>query len=84
MWANEDMSFRAVIRVLCEYLSLLSTSERQQKEQLFHKMCRGWALGTREFKKGLVTEECVVGAERLGHESREARELYWESLCSVV
>ncbi|MFC1761593.1 transposase [Planctomycetota bacterium] len=64
----------------CEYLAWLSTSNKAKKEQAFARMCRGWALGTREFKKDLMTEDRAEGAERLGHVSQEARELYWERL----
>jgi len=63
-----------------QYLVWLSTSNITKKEQSFAQMCRGWALGTREFKKDLITEDCAKGAERLGHVSQEARELYWERL----
>ncbi len=49
-----------------EYLAWLSASDRAKKEQSFDSMCRGWALGTHGFKKDLVTEDRVAGAERLG------------------
>ena len=62
------------------YLGWLSTSNREKREQGFARMCRGWALGTREFKKELATEDCADGAERFGTLSQEARELYWERL----
>ena len=63
-----------------KYLSWLSESNRARKEQDFESMCRGWALGTREFKKYLMTETRAKGIERLGHMPQEARELYWERL----
>lgn len=63
-----------------QYLSWLSTSNKAKREQCFDRMCRGWALGTREFKKDLMTEERADGIERLGLDSQEARELYWERL----
>jgi putative transposase len=63
-----------------EYLSWLSMSNKAKKEQCFERMSRGWALGTREFKKDLMTESRADGIERLGHVSQEARELYWERL----
>jgi len=63
-----------------KYLSWLSASNRAKKEQCFESMCRGWALGTREFKKDLMTEARADGIERLGYVSQEARELYWERL----
>lgn len=90
-WANMDFSpclyyaghladTPAGRKKYLEYLIWLSTSDHEKKEQLFHSMCSGWALGTREFKKELVTGDRVAGAERLGHASQEARELYWEGL----
>jgi len=62
------------------YLDWLSTSNPAKKEQCFADMSRGWALGTREFKKNLVTDDRIDGVERIGHISQEARELYWERL----
>ena len=38
------------------YLKWLSTDDAAQKEMAFEKMCRGWALGTKEFKKALLEE----------------------------
>jgi putative transposase len=63
-----------------KYLAWLSESDSARKEQGFESMCRGWALGTREFKKDLMTQTRAEGAERPGHTSQEARELYWEGL----
>ena len=63
-----------------QYLAWLSTSQKAQKEQQFSRMCRCWALASREFKKTLVSEDSTTGQERPGHETQEARELYWEGL----
>ena len=63
-----------------QYLTWLSTSKRDQKEQLFARMCRGWALASRQFKKTLMAGDTPSGQERPGHETQEARELYWEGL----
>jgi len=63
-----------------DYLSWLSESDTEKKAHASEKMCRGWALGSRAFKKELMTEERARGIERLGHVSQEARELYWEGL----
>jgi REP element-mobilizing transposase RayT len=74
-----------------EYLAWLSVEPRVQKELLFDRMCRGWAIGSKDFKKGLLSAE----AERLkaeddgdvvelakehydGKDLREANELKWE------
>ncbi|MBT4797803.1 MAG: hypothetical protein HON81_05740 [Verrucomicrobia bacterium] len=55
----------------------------------FDKMCRGWALGTKDFKKALLEEveddnEPVDQPEKVprydGERLREANELRWEML----
>jgi REP element-mobilizing transposase RayT len=62
------------------YLRWLSTDEPEQKRLEFEKMSRGWALGTRGFKKALVQEQNRdrrhLRLER--REAQEARELEWE------
>ena len=75
-----------------EYLSGLSADSPAQKEQSFDRMCKGWALGSQDFKKALLTEEIGrkkalaeedgsldVDRERYdGKVLREANELKWE------
>ena len=75
-----------------EYLQWLAKDASAQKEMAFEKMCRGWALGTKAFKKGLIAEateaEKVVDGsdpktdkETIRYDSkslREANELRWE------
>lgn len=72
------------------YLEWLSTDEAARKEMAFDKMCRGWALGTKEFKKALLEEaesdekdDTESGAHKAiprydGKDLREANELRWE------
>jgi len=68
------------------YLEWLSLDTMAQKEMAFEKMCRGWALGSREFKKELLKSEGLLkdgdfDALRLeGRDLVEASELIWESL----
>ena len=75
-----------------EYLAWLSVDAGVQKELLFDRMCRGWAIGSKDFKQGLLSCE----ADRLkaeaedgevidwvkehydGKDLREANELKWE------
>ena len=75
-----------------DYLACLAADSGAQKELLFDRMCRGWAIGNKDFKKGLLSAE----AERLkgeaedgevlelskehydGKDLREANELKWE------
>lgn len=62
------------------YLEWLATDEAEQKARCFDRMSRGWAHGTREFKKALLGDQKEVRA--LGAlaeaDTREARELVWE------
>lgn len=71
------------------YLQWLCTDQQAQKEMAFEKMCRGWALGTKDFKKALIAEakeevdkkprENAKKVPRYDGESlREANELSWE------
>jgi len=68
------------------YLEWLSADAVAQKEMAFGRMCRGWALGTQEFKRELLKSEGLLkdgdfDALRLeGRELAEANELIWESL----
>jgi len=79
-------------RQYLDYLKWLSADAMAQKEMAFEKMCRGWALGTKDFKKGLLEEaenseeeddstEALATVPRYDGESlREANELRWEML----
>ena len=73
-------------RKYADYLDWLSSNTQAQKEMAFEKMCRGWALGTKDFKRKLLETEGLlkdgsIQALRLeGKELREANELQWESL----
>ena len=71
-------------RKYSDYLVWLSANSPAQKEMAFDKMCRGWALGTKTFKKGLLgterkLKEGSLAALKLeGRELKEANELQWE------
>lgn len=73
-------------RSYAAYLKWLATDEATQKEMAFDKMCRGWALGSQDFKKDLLQTEGLLkdgnfGALRLeGKDLLEANELLWESM----
>lgn len=68
------------------YLEWLSADATAQKEMAFEKMCRGWALGTREFKKellksdGLLKDGDFEALRMEGRDLAEVNELIWESL----
>jgi len=69
-----------------EYLDWLSSDAPAQKEMAFEKMCRGWALGTKSFKRGLLESEGLLkegsfeSLQLEGRELLEANELRWENL----
>ena len=49
-----------------EYLAWLPADASAQKELLFDRVCRGWAIGSKDFKKDLLSEEAErvkAGAE---------------------
>lgn len=68
------------------YLKWLSTDDPARKEMEFDKMCRGWALGSKDFKRALVKSEGLLkeGSQEMirmeGKELREVNELLWESV----
>ncbi|MEM1223392.1 MAG: transposase [Verrucomicrobiota bacterium] len=77
-----------------DYLKWLSSDNAAQKEFAFEKMCRGWAIGTKDFKKALLKEakqskddgnggkvsERGTIPRYDGESLREANELQWELL----
>ncbi|NBB78194.1 MAG: hypothetical protein GVY36_01930 [Verrucomicrobia bacterium] len=75
-----------------DYLAWLSCDAGARKEMLFDRMCRGWAIGSKQFKKDLLSEEggrlkaeggagsVVAGEHYDGRDLREANTLKWELL----
>ena len=69
---------------LGQYLAWLNEDEPQQKAYLFERMSKGWAHGSKEFKKGLIgdgekeRQHLQIG----GTGSGEALELFWEESVS--
>ena len=63
------------------YLEWLAGNEPAQKGLAFDRMSRGWALGSREFKVGLLAEhrEKLAGAALEGEVSPEIRLMQWEA-----
>jgi hypothetical protein len=76
-------------------LQWLSTDNKAQKEMAFEKMCKGWAVGTKQFKKALIEEakeEVDSGMDVPGETGtrevprydgetlRDANELRWEQV----
>jgi len=68
------------------YLQWLNEDDAARKEMAFDKMCRGWALGSKDFKRELLQSEGLLKDgtfERLRMEGRdlaEANELMWENI----
>ena len=64
-----------------QYLDWLAADEPRQKAFLFDKMSKGWAIGTKEFKEGILEDEKSVRAlvELGGPEVKEIRESAWEN-----
>ena len=64
------------------FLDWLAEDETMQKELKFDSMCRGWVLGSRNFKRALITDyEKELSSMDLGeNEAKELRELSWEKL----
>ncbi|MFT4901190.1 MAG: putative transposase [Lentimonas sp.] len=71
-----------------DYLEWLASNKSAQNEMAFDKMCRGWALGTKEFKKALIAEGLAGALDEDaathqvprydGSTLQEANELMWE------
>jgi len=87
LWhADELPDTPAGRRRYASYLRWLAADAGKQKEMAFERMCYGWALGSREFKKELLKSEGLLqdgDFEVLRMEGRdlaEANELLWEEL----
>lgn len=67
-------------RSYLDYLAWLSAQTVEQQRQGFERMSKGWALGSKGFKRDLMTEQKHrMAALKLGTaETLEARELAWE------
>ncbi|MGJ8654650.1 MAG: transposase [Opitutaceae bacterium] len=71
-----------------DYLNWLTSDKAAQDEMAFDKMCRGWALGTKDFKKALIAEAVDTSEDEDepskkvprydGATLQEANELRWE------
>jgi putative transposase len=72
-----------------DYLNWLTSDRAAQDEMAFDKMCRGWALGTKDFKKALIAEaaDASEGEDKPTKKVprydeatlQEANELLWEA-----
>lgn len=63
------------------YLTWLTENKAARKGLGFEKMCRGWALGSAEFKKDLARDLGEKFVRPIPErETQELRELQWESM----
>ena len=84
-WFNPDAALAHPMRLAdtpagrrsyMDYLAWLSTDESAQKDLCFERLSKGWAIGSKEFKRELlddIPEDKIVGVE----DAREGRELLW-------
>lgn len=62
-----------------DYLGWLSEEEGEKKRLGFERMCRGWAKGTKEFKKAVLEDlKDEVALRVVESEASELREPRWE------
>lgn len=64
------------------YLDWISENNLVRKKMKFDRMCYGWALGTKEFKKELINEyyDEIKDKWVIGDEYSEVKSLYWERI----
>lgn len=66
-------------RLYRDYLDWLNESDTEQKKLGFEKMCRGWAKGSKEFKKAVLEDEADLENRRIVEaEAKEMAEPRWE------
>ena len=63
-------------RAYVDYLGWLAENEPEQRKLCFERMSKGWAVGTAEFRAGLVTEHREAAALLSGgvSDARERRD----------
>ncbi len=75
-----------------DYLGFLDEAEPTKRNQRFGKLSRGWALGTAEFKQGLIADLKERGARleqvsllgETGEDWRELREKAWDERLQAI
>ena len=66
------------------YLAWLQEEDQMKRQWQFARMCRGWALGCKQFKEELVEKHVPVGSIRHleGRDLQEANRIRWETMLS--
>lgn len=68
-----------------EYLNQLNSNDSEQKNLGFDQMCRGWAKGTKDFKKAILGDTKVgIDQKVVESEAWEIREPRWERGLSKI
>ena len=68
-----------------EYLNQLNSDDSAQKHLGFDQMCRGWAKGTKDFKKAILDDPKVgIDQKVVEAEASEIREARWERGLSMI
>lgn len=67
-------------RQYCAYLAWLQEDDRMKRQWQFAGMCRGWALGCKQFKEKLVEKHVHENSIRHfeGRDLQEANRILWE------
>ena len=81
-YAGKLADTRREHRCYREYLACLHADAPLKRHLQFSKMCRGWALGCKAFKKDLIEKHLPVGeaVHWEGADLQEANEIRWESM----
>lgn len=68
-------------RLYRDYLEWLAMEAGEQKRLGFEAMCKGWAKGTKDFKRALLEDVGGVNLKQVVEvEAKELREPHWERL----
>lgn len=69
-------------RKYADYLGCLAEEKPKQKANLFDRMSKGWAIGTKEFKQGLLEEQRnkSLRVEPGVTNGKEMREIAWNEM----
>ena len=70
-------------RLYRDYLAWLMTDDAEQKRYGFEKMCKGWAKGSKAFKRA-VLDDCddIKLKQLVESDSKEMRGPFWEHMLS--
>ena len=68
-------------RLYRDYLKWLAMETGEQKRLGFETMCKGWAKGTKDFKKAVLEDSVDKGLKQVVEsEAKEMRKPYWDCM----